>query len=172
MTITVFGSVNVDVIAYADRLPRPGETVHGSGYAIGLGGKGANQAVAVARLGSAVELAGRTGVDTFGTLARERLTHFGVSTAHLQADPANPTGIAVIGVDAKAENSITVIGGANMAIDTSDLDRTAPLLRETRVLLLQLEIPLAPAMAAATVVRECGGLVILGPCPSAAPGTG
>lgn len=58
MTITVFGSVNVDVIAYADRLPRPGETVHGSGYAIGLGGKGANQAVAVARLGSAVELAG------------------------------------------------------------------------------------------------------------------
>lgn len=166
MTITVFGSVNVDVVAYADRLPRPGETVHGSGYAIGLGGKGANQAVAVARLGAKVELAGRTGVDTFGTLARERLAHSGVSTAHLQADPANPTGIAVIGVDAKAENSITVIGGANMAIDHADLNRIAPLLRKTRVLLLQLEIPLGPAMEAAAMVRQSGGLVILDPAPA------
>ncbi|WP_404384593.1 ribokinase [Caenispirillum salinarum] len=166
MTITVFGSVNVDVVAYADRLPRPGETVHGSGYAIGLGGKGANQAVAVARLGGAVELAGRTGIDTFGTLARERLAHFGVATTHLQASPDAPTGIAVIGVDARAENSITVIGGANMAIDHTDVERIAPLLRKTQVLLLQLEIPLATAMDAAAMVRQAGGLVILDPAPA------
>jgi ribokinase len=166
MTITVFGSVNVDVTAYAERLPRPGETVHGSTYATGLGGKGANQAVAVARLGGAIELAGRTGMDAFGTLARERLAHFGVATNHLLADPKHPTGIAVIGVDANAENSITVIGGANMAIDMSDLERAKPLLVNTQVLLLQLEVPLEPAMAAAALVRQSGGRVILDPAPA------
>lgn len=170
MTITVFGSVNVDVVAYAERLPSPGETVHGSGYAIGLGGKGANQAVAVARLGGMVELAGRTGIDAFGTLARDRLTQAGVATTHLQADPENPTGIAVIGVDAKAENSITVIGGANMAIDHTDVSRVAPRLRNTRVLLLQLEVPLNPALEAAALVRQAGGLIILDPAPAPSHG--
>lgn len=168
MTIVVFGSTNVDVVAYSPRLPRPGETVHGDAYSIGLGGKGANQAVAVARLGGTVELAGRTGMDTFGTLARERLAHFGVVTKHLLPDEDNPTGIAVIGVDARAENCITVIGGANMAVDVTDVDRLAPLLSHTQVLLLQLEIPLAAALAAAEIVRAAGGRVILDPAPAPA----
>lgn len=168
MTIVVFGSTNVDVVAYSERLPRPGETVHGSGYSIGLGGKGANQAVAVARLGGTVELAGRTGVDAFGALARERLHHFGVGTSHLLPDPAAATGIAVIGVDAQAENCITVVGGANMAVDASDADRLAPVLAQARVLLLQLEVPLAPALAVAKAVRAVGGRVVLDPAP--APG--
>lgn len=170
MTIVVFGSVNVDVVAYAERLPRPGETVHGTGYAIGLGGKGANQAVAAARLGNRVHLAGRTGIDTFGTLARDRLTAFGVATDHLYADAAHPTGIAVIGVDARAENSITVIGGANMAIGDDDLARIGPLLDTASVLLLQLEIPLPAALAAAARVRAAGGRVILDPAPAPAGG--
>lgn len=166
MTIVVFGSTNVDVVAYSARLPQPGETVHGSAYSIGLGGKGANQAVAVARLGGAVDLAGRTGIDTFGTLARERLAHFGVATGHLLPDAEHPTGIAVIGVDERAENCITVIGGANMAVDAGDVERLAPLLRSATVLLLQLEIPLDAALAAAAIVRGAGGRVILDPAPA------
>ncbi|GAA0583328.1 ribokinase [Caenispirillum bisanense] len=168
MTIVVFGSTNVDVTAYSPRLPRPGETVHGDSYSIGLGGKGANQAVAVARLGGHVELAGRTGVDTFGTLARQRLAHFGVATSHLYADPDHLTGIAVIGVDAQAENCITVIGGANMAVDHTDVARQAALLAEAKVLLLQLEVPLDSALEAARQVRAGGGLVILDPAPAPA----
>ncbi|MEF2073006.1 ribokinase [Consotaella aegiceratis] len=166
MTIVVFGSINVDITAYAPRLPRPGETVHGDSYAVSLGGKGANQAVAVARLGAEVALAGRTGVDTFGTLARERLTAFVVGLDHLMADPANPTGIAAIGVDAKAENCITVVGGANMAVDETDVKRLDTVLAGAQVLLLQLEVPLAPALQAAERVRAAGGIVVLDPAPA------
>lgn len=170
MSIVVFGSINVDVTAYAHTLPRPGETVHGDTYAIALGGKGANQAVAARRLGAAVELAGRTGIDTFATLVRERLAADGVGMAHLFADPDHPTGMALIGVDARAENCITVVGGANMAVDAVDVARLAPIVAGTRVLLLQLEIPLAPALAAAERVRAAGGLVVLDPAPAPAGG--
>ena len=166
MSIVVFGSVNVDIFAYARRLPKPGETVHGASYAITLGGKGANQAVAAARLGTPVDLVGRTGNDTFGTLAREALTTHGVRMGALHHDPANPTGIAVIGVDETAENCITVIGGANMAIDGEDVERLGSVMDGARVLLLQLEVPLAASLAAARRFRAAGGLVILDPAPA------
>ncbi len=168
MTIVVFGSTNVDVTAYAARLPAPGQTVHGESYAIQLGGKGANQAVAVARLGAPVELAGRTGTDAFGTLARDRLTAFGVGTGHLLADAGTPTGIAVIGVSGDGENCITVIGGANMAVGRDDVARLSDLFAETKILLLQLEIPLEAALSAAKAVRRAGGFVILDPAPAPA----
>ncbi|CAO3410152.1 ribokinase [Azospirillum largimobile] len=164
--ITVFGSVNIDVCAYSDRLPRPGETVHGSGYAMGLGGKGANQAAAAARLGGQVEMVGRTGSDAFGEMARSRLAGFGVRTGHLSADPDHPTGIAVIGVESSGENCITVVGGANMAVSTDDVARAAPLLAASAILLLQLETPLAAGLAAASAVRAGGGRVILDPAPA------
>ncbi|MGQ9367832.1 ribokinase [Azospirillum sp. ST 5-10] len=164
--IVVFGSVNIDVTAYSERLPRPGETVHGSRYVMGLGGKGANQAAAVARLGAAVEMAGRTGTDGFGAMARQRLDGFGVGTAHLRADPEGATGIAVIGVDAAGENCITVIGGANMAVAEADVSAGEALFRRAPVLLLQLEIPLAAGLAAAAVTRAAGGRVILDPAPA------
>ncbi|BAI75012.1 ribokinase (plasmid) [Azospirillum sp. B510] len=164
--ITVFGSVNIDVCAYSDRLPRPGETVHGGGYAMGLGGKGANQAAAAARLGGQVEMVGRTGDDAFGEMARGRLAGFGVRTSHLSADPDHPTGIAVIGVEASGENCITVVGGANMAVSAEDAARAAPLFASSAILLLQLETPLAAGLAAAAAVRAGGGRVILDPAPA------
>ncbi|SKA29921.1 ribokinase [Consotaella salsifontis] len=170
MSIVVFGSTNMDIFAYAERLPRPGETVHGESYSITLGGKGANQAVAVAQLGGRVELAGRTGQDTFGALARERLTQKGVGLTYLLEDPASPTGIAAIGVDARAENCITVVGGANMAVGESDVERLAPLIGATRVLLLQLEIPLEASLAAAKRFRAGGALAILDPAPAPSGG--
>lgn len=169
MSLVVFGSVNVDVTAYAARLPAAGETVHGDSYAIALGGKGANQAVALARLGAPVELIGRTGRDAFGALARARLAGFGVGTAHLAEDADAPTGIALIGVAQDGQNAITVVGGANMAVSAADAGGAGKLLDGAAALLIQLEVPLAAALAAARRVRAGGGLVILDPAP--APGS-
>lgn len=170
MSIVTFGSVNVDIVAYCQRLPCPGETVHGDRYVMALGGKGANQAVAVARLGGESSLIGRIGADAFGDMARKRLSEFGVSIATVETDPVNPTGIAAIGVDAAAENCITVIGGANMAVDESDVGRAALVLGKAKVLLLQLETPLRAGLAAAARTRAGGGLVILDPAPAPVDG--
>ncbi|CAO3441171.1 ribokinase [Azospirillum endophyticum] len=163
--IVVFGSVNIDVCAYSDRLPRPGETVHGTRYTMGLGGKGANQAAAAARLGGQVEMVGRIGSDAFGEMARSRLADFGVHTGHLSSDPGHPTGIAAIGVESSGENCITVVGGANMAVSGEDVAQAAPLFGDAAILLLQLEIPLAAGLTAASAVRAGGGRIILDPAP-------
>ena len=172
--IVSFGSVNIDVVAYCDALPRAGETVHAGRYAIGLGGKGANQAAAASRLagplGLQVALAGRTGTDAFADIARRHLAGFGIDLGALRRDPDHPTGIALIGIDAAGENAITVAGGANMAIDAGDVAAIAPLLAKARVLLLQLETPLAASLQAARQVRAAGGLVILDPAPAPADG--
>ncbi len=170
MPIAVFGSINIDLTTYAERLPRPGETLHGERYAIGLGGKGCNQAVAVSRLGAQMTLIGRIGDDEFGARARAELAAMNVTTQDIFLDPDNATGIAVIGVDADAQNCITVIGGANMAIDGSDVARAAERLSLADTLLLQMEIPLEPALMAADLVRKSGGRVILDPAPAPAKG--
>jgi len=171
MSIVVFGSVNIDITTYGERLPRPGESMLGQRYAIGQGGKGANQAVAAARLGAPVQFAGRVGADALGGLARQLLDAGGVSTENLMVDPTRPTGVAVINViDVTGENAITFIGGANMGLDLGDAARVAPLLGNAQVLLLQLEVPLASSLAAAERVRAGGGTVILDPAPVPAEG--
>ncbi len=170
MTIAVFGSINLDIIAYGGRLPRPGETIHGTSYRLGLGGKGANQAAAVARLGSRAGMIGRTGDDAFAATALDELASYGVDTALVLRDASSATGIALIGVDAKGENAITVIAGANHAVDASDVERARATLSQAKVLLLQLEVPLVASLAAAAIVRSSGGLVILDPAPAPALG--
>ena len=115
MTVAVLGSVNVDVTAYLERLPRPGETLHGREYKIGLGGKGANQAVAARKLGSDVRLIARTGEDQFGEAARRELAAYGVNLAAVAVDRNGSTGIAIINVGETGENFISVIGGVNHA---------------------------------------------------------
>ena len=164
--IVSFGSVNVDVTAYPDRLPAPGQTVHAPRYALGLGGKGANQAAAVARLGEAAELVGRVGNDPFGVMARAALARLGVGTGGLRTDPAHPTGLALIGVEASGENAIIVAGGANAALDASDVERAGAVLDRARVLLLQLEVPAAASLLAARRARAAGGRVVLDPAPA------
>jgi ribokinase len=166
MTIAVFGSINMDITAYSERLPRPGETLHGSRYLTGLGGKGANQAAAAAKLGAETYFVGRLGRDHFGTSALALLQAFGVETGHLKSDPENPTGIAIINVDGKGENFITVIAGANFAIDASDVETARPLLSRISVLLLQLEVPWNAMMLAARHARGHGATVILDPAPA------
>jgi ribokinase len=170
LPIAVFGSVNIDVTAFCDRLPRPGETIAGRSYSMTLGGKGANQAVAVARLGAQSSLIGRTGIDAFGGLVRERLGAYGVDLDELLAQPGAATGVAVINVDSQAENTIVVIGGANMTVDSTDVERALPILTRARVLLLQLEVPLAATLEASARTRAAGGRVILDPAPAPAGG--
>jgi ribokinase len=135
-----------------------------------LGGKGANQAVAAARLGAKSSLVGRTGDDAFGALARERLAAYGVDLGHLLAQAGAATGVAVINVDRHAENAIVVVGGANLNADASDVERALPTLAAARVLLLQLEVPLAASMQAGQRTRAAGGRVILDPAPAPAGG--
>ena len=165
MSIAVFGSINIDVTAYSRRLPSPGETIHGDSYALGLGGKGANQAVAVARLGGEPGFVGRVGRDAFGGMARAELERYGVPTAAIADDDSAGTGIAIIAVDAAAQNCITVIAGANFQLGDADVSRLAGL-GDPRVLLLQLEVPLAANIAAAKMARKRGALVILDPAPA------
>jgi ribokinase len=165
MTIAIFGSINIDITAYADRLPRPGETLHGIRYITGLGGKGANQAAAAARLGGEVSFIGRAGLDHFGDTGRRLLAEFGVDTTYLRADPGHATGIAIINVDGMGENFITVIAGANFAVDATDVAMASDAIRRSRILLLQLEVPVEPIGLAAAQARKAGASVILDPAP-------
>lgn len=166
MSIVVFGSINIDLVTYSQKLPRPGETLHGERYSIGLGGKGCNQAAAVARLGGEVQLVGRIGDDDFGQSATTLLKENGIPTDHITTDPKADTGLAVIGVENSGENCITVIGGANMAINGDDVKQNSDLFAKADLLLLQLEIPLEAAVMAADLVRKGGGRVIFDPAPA------
>lgn len=165
MSITVFGSINMDVTAYAERIPALGETLHGTAYKTGLGGKGGNQAVAAAQLGVPTRMIGRIGSDGFGAEASRLIAGYGVATDLVRRDEAAATGIAVIAVDAKGQNIILVIAGANAEVDQSDVDRARTQLAASRVLMLQLEVPFSASLAAATVTRVGGGTVILDPAP-------
>ena len=166
MAVAVLGSINMDVIAYLDRLPKPGETLHGSGYKMGLGGKGANQAVAARKLGRIVYFIGRIGLDSFGDAARAELTAYDVDLSHIRRDENSATGIAIIKVGEGGQNMISVIAGANDAVNEGDATEARHALQQARVLLLQLEVPLAASLAAARIVRSKGGTVILDPAPA------
>lgn len=165
MSIIVFGSINIDVTAYAERIPAIGETLHGTAYKTGLGGKGANQAVAAARLGVPTAFVGRVGGDGFADEAASQIAGYGVDASLLLRDKDAATGIAVIGVDAKGQNVIWVIAGANGRLDQSDVERASQRLKSSRVLLLQIEVPLKASLAAAATIRAGGGIVVFDPAP-------
>ncbi len=166
MNVAVFGSINIDVTAYCERLPRPGETLHGRRYTLGLGGKGANQAAAVARLGARTSLIARVGSDPFGIEAGRLLADYGIDTASLRVDADHGTGVAIIHVEPSGENTITIIGGTNLALDGSDVERSQPLFDAAKVLLLQLEVPPEANWRAAARAREAGATVIIDPAPA------
>ncbi|WP_026792941.1 ribokinase [Pleomorphomonas oryzae] len=165
MSIIVIGSVNVDIVTYADRAPRPGESLTGHRYSMVLGGKGANQSVAVARLGAPVHFIGRVGADSFGEFIRTRLAGLGVGPDHLAIDSQLPTGLAVIGIDARGENAITVIPGANTGLAVEQVETAFPLFADVKVLLAQLEHPFSATLRAVELARRAGALAILDPAP-------
>lgn len=166
MTIVVFGSINMDLTTYVPALPRPGETLMGSSYITVPGGKGANQAVAAARLGAPTAFVGRIGADSFGEQARSAVAAEGVDMSAVAVDDGNGTGLAVISVDEAAENAIIVISGANMALDESDVARCAALLGDAEVLMLQMEAPLTASLDVARAAQECGVTIVFDPAPA------
>jgi ribokinase len=139
--IVVVGSINLDLVASTDRIPQIGETVIGRSFATFFGGKGANQAVAVARLGYPVSMVGNVGNDAFGTQLRNGLAEAGVNTEYVGTVEGS-SGTALITTGANGENSIVVVPGANALLTPKSLERSAPLLKQAGFILAQLEIPL------------------------------
>src|SRR5262249_28862418 len=139
--IIVVGSINIDLVARAERIPIPGETVLSSDFQIHPGGKGANQAVAVARLGYRARMIGRVGSDSFGERLRAQLAESGVDASGVRTSPGS-SGVAVIAVAPGGENAIVVTPGANTQVSPSDVDENAEAIGEAGAVLAQLEIPL------------------------------
>ena len=165
MTVVVFGSINMDLVVQSPRLPRKGETLTGTAFFTAAGGKGANQAVAAARLGAPTCMIGRVGDDVFGVALLAGLRADGVDSSGVAVTPG-PSGVALITVDRAGENTIVVVPGANGALDDDDLDRLDRALDGARVLLLQLEAPLTAVIEAAQLARRRGVTVILDPAPA------
>ncbi len=164
--IVVVGSVNMDLVARAARLPAPGETVHGHSFVMAPGGKGGNQAVAASRLGGRAALIGCVGDDLFGHSLAERLRAEGVDTAALSVVSGAASGVALIGVDAAGENAITVVAGANGVVSPAHLEAHEALIAAADAVLVQLEIPLETAAYALHMARRHGVLSILDPAPA------
>lgn len=163
--LVVIGSANMDLVVRSRRIAAPGETVLGEAFRQIPGGKGANQAVAAARLGADVAFVGRVGNDLFGEALRTSLQADGIDTTCLQTDPAEPTGVALITVDATGQNAITVASGANYQVDKSDIDTALPTIKRASALLLQLEIPRETILYAAQKAHGAGIQVLLNPAP-------
>jgi ribokinase len=165
--VLVVGSANMDLVVDVDRFPVPGETVFGRTFAMHPGGKGANQAVAAARLGADVCFIGKMGNDVFAERLRESMSSQGVRLEHLLIDPELPTGTALITVDSSAQNEIIVVSGSNMALTPGDMDDHEDAFAAARVVLFQLEIPVDTIVRAAQIARSHGAMVILNPAPAA-----
>ena len=165
--IVVVGSVNTDMVVKSERIPGPGETVTGGTFFMPAGGKGANQAVAAARLGAQVTLVAKVGDDMFGHQAIENFKKEGICTDHIVLDSENATGVALILVDEAGENCISVAPGANFAITPADVGAAAEVIRKADVVLLQLEIPMDVVQHTAALAAEAGVPVVLDPAPAA-----
>jgi ribokinase len=164
--VTVVGSLNMDLVARAPRIPQPGETIIGGDFNTVPGGKGANQAVAAARLGAQVSMVGRVGRDAFGNPLLDNLAAAGVDHTFVIQDPKAATGVALIMVDDGGQNSIVVASGANMRLSPADVDGAEIAIADADALLLQLESPLETVLRAAEVARAHGVKVILNPAPA------
>jgi ribokinase len=164
--ITVVGSANMDLTFRAPRLPGPGETACGTAFYKGFGGKGANQAVAAARLGAHVSLVGCVGADDFGKAIRDQLLHEGVGVAHLGTDPKRPTGTAVILVDDLGENAIVGVPGANLGLTPDDVQAAAELLRSSAIVLAPCETMIETITAAFRIAHDADRMCILNPAPA------
>lgn len=164
--VCVIGSLNMDLVVRAPRLPAPGETLLGGSYKTFPGGKGANQAVAAARMGGSVTMVGRVGDDAHGVKLRAVLEENHVNVDHLITTPGHPTGLGMITVADGGENTIVVASGANALVTAEDVVASDAAITGASVLLLQLEIPLAANMEAAKRARAAGVPVILNAAPA------
>ncbi len=164
--VVVVGSLNMDLVARAPRLPAPGETLLGRSFSTVPGGKGANQAVAAARLGARTAMIGCVGEDAFGRQLRAGLEGDGVDCRGVRVVPGQSSGVALIVVDDAGRNGIVVVPGANGHLAPEDVDRHEAALAGRGVVALQLETPLATVEYAARKARVMGWTVVLNPAPA------
>lgn len=164
--IVVLGSTNTDMVIKTTKLPQPGETILGGDFLMNPGGKGANQAVAAARLNGNVTLVAKTGDDLFGSQSKKLFQSEKLNTDFLFTDPESPSGIALITVDEHAENCIVVAPGANARMLRADVDKAAEAISNAVITLMQLEIPLDTVRYAAEIAFNAGKKVILNPAPA------
>ena len=164
--VLVVGSANMDMVVATARFPHPGETVFGGRFGMFPGGKGANQAVACAKLGMRTEFIAKMGNDVFRDTLMASMRRDGVRLKHVMFERGESTGIALITVDRKGQNEILVVSGSNMRLTPADLERHRALFHTVQVVLLQLEIPLPSVVRAAELARQSGAIVILNPAPA------
>lgn len=164
--VVVVGSINMDLVVRCPSLPKPGETILAEDVQELPGGKGANQAVAASRMGGAVSMVGRVGDDAFGSELLKHLRDQGVETSHVRVSSEKASGLAVVSVDDKGENSILVVPGANACVSQEDVWASRELIQNADVLLVQLEIPVETVVAAVKIANQRGVKVVLDPAPS------
>lgn len=165
--VVVIGSANTDMVVKSERLPIPGETILGGRFLMNPGGKGANQAVAAARMGGKVIFIAKVGNDLFGHEAITAWQKEKINTSHVTVDPENPSGAALIMVDSRGENCISVASGANGTLSPTDLLPARDVIECSDVVLMQLETPLETVRTAAEWAAAKGVRVILNPAPAA-----
>lgn len=168
--VCVVGSFMYDLVATAPRRPEMGETLIGTSLETYLGGKGFNQAVAASRAGAATAMVGRVGADDFGREFLASLDTEGIEAAHVKTDPEHGTGVGLPVVQPDGQNSIIVIPRANQAVGVDDIAAARSVIEDASILLLQLELPPEPTLAAAQIAHEAGLIVVLNPAPFKLPG--
>lgn len=166
--ICVVGAALIDLISYVPRLPLPGETLHGTDFRMGFGGKGANQAVMAARLGARVAMVSRVGRDTFGDGMLENFRTTGVDVTHVAVDADAPSGVAPIAVEPGGENAIVIVTGANARMTPADVDAARAAIASAHVLVCQLEIPVEVTLAAMRAAADASTVTVLNAAPAAA----
>ncbi len=164
--IAVVGSINADLVVRCAKLPRPGETISAFDVSELPGGKGANQAVAAARLGAEVTMIGRVGDDAFGQRLRSGLQENGVGVDWVLSTPNCASGLAIVAVEERGVNAILVVPGANGRLTPADVLAASEVIRQADIVLLQLEVPIETTIAAIKFARDCGTPVILDPAPA------
>ena len=165
--IVVVGSLNMDLVLCMARAPEGGETLTGRDFATLPGGKGANQAVACARMGSSVAMVGRVGADANGDALRAGLVADAIDTRRVETAPDIATGVAMIWVEDGGQNRIALAPGANGTVAPSDIERAGALIEGARMLIVQLEVPMAAVQAAVARARRAGVTVLMNPAPAA-----
>lgn len=164
--IVVIGSCNTDMVVKANRLPLPGETIVGGTFLMNPGGKGANQAIAAARLGADVTFVSKIGYDLFGLQALEIYRSERINTEFIFTDPKNPSGVALISVDSSGENSIIVAPGASRSLSVADIDHAETKIKEADIILMQLEVPIETIEHATVIAKKYEKRVVLNPAPA------
>ncbi len=164
--ICVIGASNIDLISYVPRMPVLGETLHGSRFRMGFGGKGANQAVMAAKLGGDVAMVTKLGRDTFGENTLKNFESFGIDTRHVLFTDRAFSGVAPIAVDPEGHNSIIIVTGANDLLTAEEIEAARPVIAAAEVLVCQLEIPPEVSMAALRAARREGVRTIFNPAPA------